>query len=306
MKKILFYALLGSLFFMQGCSSDDGFWEDVAVEKSNFPKESEELGKAVAKEIRAIVSSFNQLGVDYSNFNDPKELRNQFYKDYDRASPTLTRSGTSINQYQISPEEFYQEYNNLTEIQLEFFTRIDKEYAESSSCQDFLKRLAAINDDIYLSVPKIEQERLFNTTAILYYGLAEINKLEEQGQMFLTPYNGIQSPRVRSGSESGGGGSFWGSCREILSSISVPIGSIWAGTGEVVSAVAWRAAGVFAIILCFSGDTDFGSKCRKLYSDCIDRGGPNSYPNSGGWGQTKCQSCYDLCIGSRGSTWDCY
>ncbi len=33
MKKILFYALLGSLFFMQGCSSDDDFGGDGIVAK---------------------------------------------------------------------------------------------------------------------------------------------------------------------------------------------------------------------------------------------------------------------------------
>ncbi len=229
MKTIFYYAVLFSfLFFMQGCSSDGDIWSENSTGQTNFPKQSEEYGKAVAKEIRETVYNLNKMGVDYSRM-DKSRLKEQFYKDLDQASPILKKSGKSISEMQMSIEEFADEFRSLTAIQLEYIARIDKEYKESLSIQDFLGRLISINKDIYLTVPEIEQERLFNTTAILFYGLKELQEMEKQGQMFPTSYNIMSFPRLKAGSESGGG--FWGSCREVLSSVSVAIGTRWA-TGD--------------------------------------------------------------------------
>jgi len=284
-----FFYLLSTLFLLQvwGCSSDNEFWENKADQKLNFPTQSEEYGKAVAKEIRLIVNNLNEMGVDYSSFKSPVELKAQFYKDIENMSSNLTKSRTSILQHQMSPEEFYQEYSNLTAIQIAFFDRIDKEYAKSSSCQDFLRRLLAVNEDIYSSVPEFEQERLLNTTAVLYYGLAEIQRLEEQGQMFLIPYKRIQIPRLRNGGEPNGGG-FWNSCQEVLSSVAVAVGSRWS-TGAIVTAVTWQAAGVFAILLCFEGETSF---CDSFAAKCVEIGW--KYQN-GKPIKMECDQCYRFC-----------
>lgn len=86
---------------------------------------------------------------------------------------------------QVTPEIFTERFNNFTNIQIEFIERITKEINESTSFSDFATKLININKDIYSDVPKIEQERLFNVTAVFYYALGEIDKLEQQGQCFL-------------------------------------------------------------------------------------------------------------------------
>ena len=42
---------------------------------------------------------------------------------------------------------------------------------------------------------------------------------------------------------------------------------------------------------------------RKNYEDCINAGGPWTYPNSGGYGKTICGVCRVYCIGT--GIWDC-
>lgn len=42
---------------------------------------------------------------------------------------------------------------------------------KSKSDQDLLDRLIDLNEEIHSQVPEIEQERLLNIIAVLYYGL---------------------------------------------------------------------------------------------------------------------------------------
>lgn len=106
---------------------------------------------------------------------------------------------------------------------------------------------------------------------------------------------------------SGGTSSGSGGCRVIESNVDVPLGELWA-TGEVVTAVSAAVgtigvAALFFITLCFTSDTpDYYSRCQGKYNDCINRGGSDSKPSNG---QTRCNACYDQCIGSRGATWNC-
>lgn len=86
---------------------------------------------------------------------------------------------TDISQTQMSSMVFVEKVKNLTELQIRFIERIIDECGESTSYDDFSKRLLAINKDISSSVPKIQQERLFNVTAVLYYGMNEIQNLEK-------------------------------------------------------------------------------------------------------------------------------
>ena len=80
-------------------------------------------------------------------------------------------------------------YNSLTDIQLEFIHKIIGECEKSRSSQDLLARLVALNKEIHAQVPEIEQERLLNVIAVLYYGGQKIVYLEHQGLMLRTPYN---------------------------------------------------------------------------------------------------------------------
>ena len=117
----------------------------------------------------------------------------------------LLRITNTISQTQMSPEVFIEKVKNLTELQIRFIERIIEECGESTSYDDFSKRLLAINKDISSSIPEIQQERLYNITAVLYYGMGEIENLEKQGQILSTPYNGVQPVHRRSMQGVGGG-----------------------------------------------------------------------------------------------------
>lgn len=173
MKKIFFYIFSISVL-LQGCSIDDNMLDPLQGDEASIPVRSQKLGKAVAKELRGIVTSLNEMGVDYSDANGSHEFKEQFYRNLNQTlSPGLLRSTDTISQTQMSPEVFIEKVKNLTELQIRFIEQIIKECGKSTSYDDFSKRLLAINKDITSSVPEIQQERLYNVTAVLYYGMNE-------------------------------------------------------------------------------------------------------------------------------------
>ena len=114
----------------------------------------------------------------------------------------------------MSATEFMERYNSLTDIQLEFIHKIIGECEKSRSSQDLLARLVALNKEIHAQVPEIEQERLLNVIAVLYYGGQKIVYLEHQGLMLRTPYNNIKLSKVKTrGPEDGGNIGEW--CRSL-------------------------------------------------------------------------------------------
>jgi hypothetical protein len=157
----------------------------------------------------------------------------------------------------------------LTDIQLKFIQRIIKESGESKSYQDLSERLIRINEDIYSEVPTIQQERLFNVTAVLYYGINEIQYLEKQGQMLRTPHDDIQRVRLKSGSESGGG--IGGSCSTFLATTwAIAIGEP-IPAGEIVASVITIIVGgilLYEIITCSGSNSDTSDYCLERYEDC--------------------------------------
>ena len=217
-----------------GCSIEDDFVNLENTETTNFPAHIEKYGKAFAIELRQTINNLNEQGVNYSQAENTPEFKERFYKDWYKASPTLTRSNISMDQIELSPQQFAEGYRNLTPIQIEFIKRIIDEGQKASSYEELFRVLKNINKDICAHVPKIEQERLLYTTAVLYYGLSEIQKLENQGQMLLTPNSNMYSPliKTRSESESVGG---W--CRKFLATTwAIAIGEP-TPAGEIVAAI---------------------------------------------------------------------
>lgn len=290
MGKKTFY-ILCFLIVLLGCSKDD-FSISENSNKFNFPAQSDEYGKAIAKELREGVKKLNEMGVDYSSADNTPEFKQQLQKDLNKAfSMNSFKGDSSINQMQMSPEVFLEKISNLTAIQIEFVERIIKECRKSISYKDFSNKLIAINNDIHARVPEIQKERLFNITAVLYYGIDEIRHLEEQGQMIPTPYNVVQPMRLKSGSEPGeGGDGFWGQCQEITAYVwTLAVGAIY-HTGEVVKAVTWNPAmSIFFVILCFQGETNF---CEGLLVQCINKGWKNENDK---WIKMECQQCAGFC-----------
>ena len=282
--------------FMQSCNKED-IWDEIPNEKTNFPVYAEEYGKSVAREIHNMVENLNRMGIDYSNADKSVDFQEQFYKDLYKVNPIMANNRDMINSLlQIDPVVFAEKIRNLTDIQIEFIQRIIKECEKSVSYQDLSNRLMSVNQDIYSHVPEIEQERLFNITAVLYYGINEVQNLEKQGQMMPTPHNNTQL-RLKSGSESGGSG---GWCRKFLATVwTIAIGEP-TPVGEIVAAIATVVvAGVYLyeITVCGSSSTSSSlsnTECAERYYNCVQNGELPSW---------KCYDCFVYCQGQH--VWDC-
>ena len=109
-----------------------------------------------------------------------------------------------------------------------------------------------IRQKIYSDVPEIQQERLFTITAVLYYGIKEIQNLEEQGLMPRTPQSNIQYLRLKSGNNESGG-SFGDSCRKFLAATwAIAIGE-FTPAGEIVASVVIVIIGgilLYEVVVC--------------------------------------------------------
>lgn len=312
MRKLLFIAF-SVVLLTQGCSLSDDFTDEpfasekeIVREDIDFPKHIEAFGKEVAKEIEVTVGKLNDLNVDYSKIVDSKNFREKFYEDWYNANPTMAKSraaGTTQPLDMMSATEFMEKYNSLTNVQLDFIRKIISECEKSRSDQDLSDRLIDLNKEIHVQVPEIEQERLLNIIAVLYYGLQKVSYLEAQGLMLKTPYNNLKLSKVKTrGPEDGAIGSW---CRKITATVwtiavaePTPFGEIVASVVTVVTA----AGIIYEVVLCKeneeNSDMDF---CMRKYVGCTD----TSYgdPNTGGWGYTMCQRCFDYCVAQ--GVWSC-
>ena len=160
---------------------------------------------------------------------------------------------------------------------------------------------------MFKQVPEIEQERLLYITSALYYGIGEIQNLEKQGQMLITPQTKFRMRRVKTRSESGGD-DFWGTCRSIYSAVAPYVVGTLTEMGEIVVSVSEVMVGGVALImsvLCVSDTDQFRAECAEKYRDCMDKKGPWSKEHSGGWGYTMCCArCLEFCRVQHG-VWDC-
>lgn len=95
------------------------------------------------------------------------------------------------------------------------------------------------------------------------------------------------------------------SCRKITATVwTIAIGEP-TPFGEIVASVAtvFTAAGfIYEVILCKenegNSDMDF---CMEKYVGCT--GTSYGDPNTGGWGYTMCQRCFDYCVAQ--GVWSC-
>lgn len=268
-KKQILLSLCLMLFLLSNCNmSENEFLDDVKVpEKTYLPAHIEDYGKAVATELHNTVKNLSKLGVDYSNANSSEVFKERFFSDYYKASSIKTKSGT-IKPTQMPPKVFAERLNNLTQIQIEFIDRIIEECDKSKSYPDLAKRLINVNKDIYSDVPEIQQERLFTITSVLYYGLKEIQNLEEQGLMPRTPQSNIQYLRLKSGNNESGG-SFGDSCRKFLAATwTIAIGEP-TPVGEVVASIATVIVGgilLYEVVVCTVEKKK--SYCEERYENC--------------------------------------
>lgn len=293
MKINLFITFLFTAIILLLCQCSRTEFDDLSTEKqkANFPEVAKQFGLAVAKELNETVRNLHKKGTDYSNANETVEFKENFYNDFFKASPSAIKTRSTMSESKISLEDFVKRVKNLTKIQLDFIDRIIKECGVTTSYSEFYNRLIIINNDIYNSVPEIQQERLFNITSVLYYGMKEIQNLEAQGMMIPTSQNQMQQLLVKTRSESGGG-SFGANCRNFLATTwAIAIGEPTPAGEIVASVVTVVVAGVllYEVIVCAKR-----VNCEALYSNCV---------NSGSLPSWKCYDCYRYCQAQN--VWDC-
>ncbi|MGJ1421336.1 hypothetical protein ACR79T_17080 [Sphingobacterium spiritivorum] len=190
MKKIFLIALLCFMAFLQGCSKKENDLDPIKnPNEINLPKESHEFGKAVAKEIRSIVLTIKKKGFDYSKLPDSLSYYDKISKDIYQASSNSVKTNSSIPQM-IENLKLNDRLSNLSDRQIEFVNRIINEVNKSQLLKDLQKTISNLNKEISNNIPKIEQERLFNVTSVLYYSSYEIQKLEDDGHMVSLSKNG--------------------------------------------------------------------------------------------------------------------
>jgi hypothetical protein len=241
-------------------------WDEMPNDKTNFSEHSEKYGKAVAAELHKTIINLNKIGVDYSTADNSIIFKERFYKDLYKVNQNVNMKDDIR---QVDPAVFAEKVRNLTNIQIEFIQRIIKECETSASYQELLDKLLNINKDINLQVPEIEQERLYNITAVLYYGMKEIQNLEKQGQMLRTPHNIIQRVRLKSGSEPS---DFGASCSKFLATTwAIAIGEP-TPAGEIVATVMTVMVGgllLYEVIVCSSSsDSSDYNHCQQKYQNC--------------------------------------
>ena len=327
MMKNLIFIVFSIALLTQSCSQSDDFIdkqsvfeEEIVEEEIDFPKQVEAYGKAVAKEIEITVAKLNDLNMDYSEVVDFKDFRKKFYEDWYNASPTMARSratGKIQSIEMMSATEFMERYNSLTDIQLEFIHKIIGECEKSRSSQDLLARLVALNKEIHAQVPEIEQERLLNIIAVLYYGLQKVSYLENQGLMLKTPYNSIKITKVKTRSGDVNVGSILGYCRDLTGTVwgialaePTPYGEVGATIGTALIYIGAAATIIYEVVSCDEyeeGGTITGTNTQYNIGECIEF--YDQCQRMGGWqstiwnGSSECKHCLDDCRSN--GTWNC-
>jgi len=297
MKKI-FLILLCFITFIQGCSrSEYSPLEQENLEAEiNLPKSSQEFGKKVSKEMRAIALNLSNKGIDYTQANRSTEVKKQVIQELFKDIPVESNVKPSS-----APLE---DITSLTAGQQKIISEISNELKIKKSDKKFFEKLKSINKSIY-KLPVIEQERIFNLSATLYYGLKEAQKLREEGLMAPEGGNSSDIPRLKAFSENGeGSNGNTGQCIKAESLASVAVGReiIIQGVKYIVKEAAYAAARsmwIFTACLLFTSDTpDYHARCRPYVDACIEKNSTLPYNQ-----KMDCTSCYGYCTQNYGQ-WD--
>lgn len=280
-ENLLFVITLILSAFMYSCDLDGDGVIEPEIKTANFPAHIQEMGESVANGINIAVNHLNEMGVDYSDAENTEVFRGRFMDDLSKVNPLITKN-SELNPTNLDAETIIERIGNLTEIQLIFIRRIIKECDESSTVSEFLNKLVEINEDIYSSVPKIEQERLFYVTSILYYGYKEIYGLEKQGIMIRSSDDDIKFLKVKSQTEV----IDLGRCKKIVSTVWMAALVEPSPFGEALAtAVTLYVGGMIIYEYLVCRDSASSSNCIDLFTQCV------TYR----W-QQDCSTCLSNCI----------
>lgn len=303
MKKLLL-AIIFSIFLLQSCSTsvDNLSVDQEEFSEINLPKSSDAYGKSVATEIRKIVNNLNMKGYNFSKIQNRAEV-DKFYNEAYKGSSNTELNSENSPFSTTSLIRTIEKKDEYTTKQKDIIDQIAKSYGDRKSDQDFKENLIKISTKVYRNIPKIEQDRLFNIIAVLYYGISEIQQLEKKGQIIRNNSLNTNIPRLKASNEGGNNET----CRQEQSAISYVIGFIsW--TGEKVVNVTQAAAGAlggFIITWCTTRESDNVARCAEVFSACQTPGNHPSWVNSmPGTSNSRCAECLNECLRSNGE-WKC-
>ncbi len=154
--------MVSFLFFQ--CHQD---WNETPKEKiiePNFPVDIKQWGESVASKLNCVITEAKQRNT----------LKSIHVISLENANSEI------FDDFNTSLSEFSKNQLNILKL-------IAVARSESDSYIEFSNNLSEINDKIYKTVPKAEQEKLFYITSALYYGLKEINELVKRGFIYGNP-----------------------------------------------------------------------------------------------------------------------
>ena len=257
-KFILLTAIMVSFLFFQ-CQKN---WIETPPEKiiePNFPVAIKQWGESFASNLHCATIEAKQKN---------------------------TLKSVTISSFKIVNNEKFDEFNaslqQFSKEQLRIFELIAKARSESDSYIAFSSKLADINDEIYRTIPQVEQEKLLYITSALYHGLKEINNLvrdgilpgnHERGDVSFSSMVRLKSGNVESNPDDG---SWWDNPESLA--------GIWAiaiveptPIGEAVALVATGIIGSYLVIT--------SAECINKYVDC------KLYSS-----RSDCANCLHFCV----------
>ncbi len=226
------------------------------------------IGEQFASSLRSTISNLNKSGVDYSDVDKNNDFRKTFYRDWYNAAPTTKDSIEEDSELFLTEEQFNTGFINLTQIQIEYIQKIIKETQNTSTTKELLRCLSRINDNIYKNVPLPEQYRLLYITTILYYGIRELDEIEDAGQM--VPYQSL-TPELKTKSEFNYNSGLSSKCRKFLATVwAIAVGEP-TPAGEIVAAVTTVVIGgilMYEVITCKTSNNDNTEYCIRRFEEC--------------------------------------
>lgn len=251
----------------------------------SFPKDVEEYGKAVAKEVRGFtIDAYKNANIGF--MANRKELESAINLSIKKLNTNnISRSSSESSNYFFSPEHLnalIQVVKTLSKKQLDVLEAISKAKQESNSSEEFLDKLVEINKFVQDNVPEIEQRRLSMIISTLYYSLQEINQLTEEGYL---PGEYSQYDQVNILTRSGEAGEITEPTKgDIGTWCKQAIGTVWLVAiaeptpfGELIAtgATIVLATGVILYqyrVVCYSRPLT-PDECLKLYLKCMEKPG---------------------------------
>ncbi|EEI90516.1 hypothetical protein HMPREF0765_3832 [Sphingobacterium spiritivorum ATCC 33300] len=308
MKKLFLGIWVCFMALMYSCTnpSDNLTISEENISEITLPEESEMYGRAVAEEIRIIVTNLNKKGYNFSEIENKKEVE-EFYKEVYSASSNPGLESTEPTPLNIDPVAIQSTQQELTVTQSKVISQIMDAYEELKSGHEFKQRLISISNNVYKTVPKIEQERVFNIISVVYYGMAEIQLLEDKGEIVRRNQNNLSNNNiqgVQSFSDDGYTDSLR-NCRRQRSAFGVVIGYVnsFGEQAVKVTRVAGATLGAYLILWCkVDEQADLIGHCAEVYSRCINSRNPE-WLKENTYGKSKCETCRNDCVRQGG--WPC-